>query len=133
MKIEHSPRHEFSTSDSNPDLAITIMADIGMAPYAWIKPATDTSRYVGLNCGGYMHKPEEFVITDELHDRFVAWASNFEAECDSDSFNWDMFNKTGIDLAGQLKNQVGTDFTVFYARATGDPDSETEANFEVLQ
>jgi hypothetical protein len=97
------------------------MADIGMAPYAWIKPAWDTTRYIGKNCAGFGHKPDEFDMPAELHEQFVQWCSGYERDCDKEGFNWSAFNQEGMTLARKLKKAISRRFAVVYSKATEDP------------
>jgi len=49
-----------------PNKTITIMADIGLGPYAWLKDASDESDYVGVNIANSRTGMDEFDISDRL-------------------------------------------------------------------
>lgn len=105
-----------------PDFTVTIMADYGMAPYAWIKPASDTTPFVGTSCAGFGHQPTAFDISTELHDKLVGWCTRFERDCDQADFDWTEFHRQGIEMATQLKAAIGPRFAIVYHKPTEDPD-----------
>ena len=49
-----------------PNKTITIMADFGLGPYAWLKDASDESDYVGVNIANSRTGMDEFDISDRL-------------------------------------------------------------------
>jgi hypothetical protein len=49
-----------------PNKTITIMADFGLGPYAWLKDASDESDYVGVNIANSRTRMDEFDISDRL-------------------------------------------------------------------
>jgi hypothetical protein len=103
---------------------ITIMPDFGNSPYAWLKESTDQSEYVGINVGAYLCKPTEFAITDDLHDRFVAWCLAFEIHhAEQNDFDWKEFHKNGLSLKNELLGIVGPNFNIVYMKPVEDPSS----------
>jgi hypothetical protein len=99
---------------------ISIMADYGMSPYAWIKDESDDTPYVGINCGGYLNKPSEFPMPDQLHDQFIEWCGGFEQGADKPDFDWASFHAQGLNLSRQLKLSVGDEFKVVYVKPVED-------------
>lgn len=61
-----------------PDKTITIMADFGFGPYAWLKDASDESDYVGTNIANSRTGMSEFSISNRLHNDFADWICRFD-------------------------------------------------------
>lgn len=115
-----------------PSKTITIMPDHGNSPYAWLKPASDTTSYVGVSVGGFLCKPSDFEISDQLHGDFVSWCSVFERDTGAESFDWSGFHAAGIELAKELKKQVGPNFRVVYSKPVEDPAHDISALTEIV-
>ena len=82
------------------EVVITVMPDYGMGPYAWEKPASDHTPYVGLCIATAIDKRETedgTTITDDLHAAFVAWTGDFEQFAERPDFDWKKFQT--IDMA----------------------------------
>ena len=56
---------------------ITIMADFGFGPYAWLKDASDQTDYVGLNIANRQTGMTEFHISKSLEVDFGKWIDKF--------------------------------------------------------
>ncbi|MBC8417905.1 MAG: hypothetical protein H8E10_04855 [Desulfobacterales bacterium] len=54
-----------------PDKTITIMADFGFGPYAWLKDAADESDYVGINIANLKTGMTDFKISKQLDGKGV--------------------------------------------------------------
>ena len=121
----------------NNKLAYTIHADIGMAPWAWVKDASDHTAKVGGNmadaCGWYGDHP----ISVELEQAFIAWAKFFDNHSwwsddhPEITFDWQAFNTQGILLAKRLKVELGDSVVVYYSKACEVPNTD-ESCLEVL-
>ncbi len=91
---------------------IYIMADYGMAAYAWRK---------GNIADSVTGFPEEFGVSKELEAKFAEWAIDFERNCDKPHFDWKDFHKRGIELTKNLKEEIGNQFNIEYHKPIQDP------------
>ena len=116
------------------EVIITVMLDYGMAPYAWEKPASDQTPYVGLCIATAVDKLETddgTTITDALHAAFVAWTGDFEQFAERRDFDWKTFHVRGKDLSHRLKLELGERFKVLYHKPFEDPEHEVDAYVEI--
>jgi hypothetical protein len=101
---------------------ITIMADFGNGPYAWLKEDSDARSGVGVNiadalCGfGGM-----FPVSAELETDFAEWVVFFERCHDLPAFDWSEFHVRGMALALRLNHELGGTFRVVYDKPFEDP------------
>jgi hypothetical protein len=115
-----------------PKYTITIMPSYGNAPYAWLKPATDESRYVGPCIADAVSGfNDQFSISAALKERFAAWAIYFENFADRPNFDWAAFNLQGLILAKQLRSELGPEYRVIYYKAAEDPERMTNSHTEI--
>jgi hypothetical protein len=115
-------------------VTITVMPDYGMGPYAWEKPASDQTPYVGLCIATAVNKLETedgTTITDNLHVEFVAWTGDFEQFAERPNFDWSRFHVRGKDLSHRLKLELGERFKVLYHKPFEDPEHEVDAYVEI--
>jgi hypothetical protein len=98
-KMERKKIFEQKKSMS-PMQTITIMADIGNGPYAWIKDSLDETRYVGRNIAdaysGFDGKP---LVSEALEMDFRHWIIYFENNYNDSDFDWAEFNRQGEEIA----------------------------------
>jgi hypothetical protein len=116
------------------EVVITVMPDYGMGPYAWEKPATDETQYVGLCIATAVDKLETedgTTITDDLHAGFVAWTGDFEQFAERPEFDWKAFHARGADLSRRLKLELGQRFRVIYCKPFEDPEHEVDPCLEI--
>ena len=116
------------------EVTITVMPDYGMGPYAWEKPASDQTPYVGLCIATVVDKLETedgTTITDALHAEFVAWTGDFEQFAQKPDFDWKAFHTRGTDLSHRLKMELGNRFMVVYHKPFEDPEHEVDAYVEI--
>jgi hypothetical protein len=112
---------------------ITIMADFGMGPFAWLRH--DDSGGVG-GCiadafGGFYEN--EFSVSDGLTRDFAEWARKFERTAyNNPDFPWKAFHAEGIALTRRLKNEIGNQARVLYCRPMEDPDRVSDRYAEFL-
>ena len=86
-----------------PDKTITIMADFGFGPYAWLKDAADESDYVGINIANLKTGMTDFKISKQLEADFAKWIDRFErGALDNPDFPWSSFHEEGIRLSRRL-------------------------------
>jgi hypothetical protein len=108
-----------------PDKTITIMADFGFGPYAWLKDASDESDYVGMNIANSHSGMTEFDISDQLQKDFADWIGRFgRGALDNPRFPWASFHAEGLALSRRLKEEIGEAANVVYVRPCEDPDHE---------
>ena len=110
-----------------PEKTITIMADFGFGPYAWLKDASDQTDYVGMNIANRKTGMTEFHITKKLEGDFAKWIDRFERYAlDNPDFDWKSFHQEGVPLAKRLKQEVGNLANVLYVKPAEDPNNELE-------
>lgn len=118
-------------SASMPIKTITIMADFGNGPYAWIKDASDESRLVGGNIaddgGGF---GEEYGVSAELEKQFADWVAR--CEHDNLAFGWNAFHREGIALCQHLKQVLGDAYRVAYVKPHEDPNYRMNRRTEIF-
>lgn len=126
-------------NNTNPHkLAYTIFADFGVAPWAWVKPADNNTRYVGQNCADGSGWYADSKISEQFERDFVEWAVFYDSqpwfkdESIYQTFDWVSFNKKGIELATRLKKELGDSVVVYYARPSEDPN-KVEERVEIMQ
>ena len=115
---------------TEPDVIITIMPDYGMGPYAWEKPASDETPFIGLCIATAVDKLETedgTTITDALHAEFVEWTGDFEQFAEQPKFDWKSFHARGLSLSNRLKQELGNRFKVVYHKPFEDPEHEVNA------
>ena len=116
------------------EVIITVMPDYGIGPYAWEKPASDQTPYIGLCIATAVDKLEAedgTTITDALHSEFVAWTGDFEQFAESPEFDWKAFHARGVHLSHRLKRELGVRFRVVYHKPFEDPEHEVDAYVEI--
>lgn len=116
----------------------TIVPDYGMSPYAWLVEAGVESHGIGYcaadRYGWNGHKE----ISDELQTDFAIWATRFEREVDAidgpdHSFDWKIFHERGIFLTIRLKQELGADSRVYYAKPSEDPNHNIEGRMIIME
>lgn len=111
----------------NPDKTITIMADFGFGPYAWLKDSTDESDLVGINIANLKTGMTVFEISKNLQRDFANWIQRFEQDAlDNPNFPWASFHEEGLLLSHRLKEELGDAANVVYVKLSEDPNHETE-------
>jgi len=105
-----------------PEKTITIMADFGMGPYAWLKDASDETDYVGLNIANRETGMTEFDISPQLERDFAEWIQVFERHSHRPDFSWKSFHEKGLLLSKRLKDEIGDLANVEYVKPMEDPN-----------
>jgi hypothetical protein len=125
--------NDSSDSHAEPGQAITIMADYGNGPYAWLKDASDERSYVGTNIAdavaGFCGDPP---VSRALENDFAEWAISFERGADSPAFDWPGFHSCGIALSHRLFREIGRSFRIFYVKPHEDPKHDENGRIEIL-
>lgn len=120
-------------SASMPVKTITLMADFGNGPYAWLKDASDESEWVGGNIadavGGF---GDEYGVPAELEKQFADWVILFEREYKNPEFDWNTFHREGIVLCRRLKQALGNAYRVVYVKPHEDPNYRTNRRTEIF-
>lgn len=110
-----------------PEKTITVMADFGFGPYAWLKDALDQTDYVGLNIANRETGMTEFDISKQLELDFAEWIDRFERHAlNNSNFPWELFHQEGLLLAKRLKQEVGNFANIVYVKPTEAPDHHVE-------
>ena len=121
-----------SAHKSEPAHAITIMADYGNGPYAWLKDASDERGYVGANIAdavaGVCGDPP---VSQALEHDFAEWVISFEREADRPSFDWPGFHSRGLALSHRLFREIGQSFRIFYVKSHEDPNHDENGRIEI--
>jgi hypothetical protein len=92
---------------------ITIMADYGNGPYAWLNENPEESNAPGGAIadmiGGW---PSDWNVSKELDADFTDWILPFDRDSfhNPESFPWEEFHRRGIELTRRLKREVGPPF-----------------------
>ena len=115
---------------------ITVMPDYGMGPYAWQKPNTDDSTYVGIciaTATDGFEAEDGTKISGTLESEFNEWTAKFEQFADRPGFDWEAFHSQGLKLSRQLKHELGPNYKVLYHKPCEDPNRETQEYTEITQ
>lgn len=105
---------------TNAEVTITITPDDGMGPYAWEKPASDQTPYVGV-CIATAVDPflteDGTTITEALHADFVAWTEDFEQFAEQPAFDWKAFHTRGTSLSHRLRLKLPLSSSIRFSHA----------------
>ena len=117
-----------------PKFLITVMPDYGFGPYAWQKPASDSSTLVGQCIGTAVHGFEAddgTTISASLQADFADWTAQFEQFAEKPEFDWHEFHRVGLNLAKRLKRDLGLSYRVSYHKPCEDPGRANSEYTEV--
>lgn len=99
---------------------ISIMADFGSGPYAWIRSSEESA--IGPNIADVTWGlQKEYGVSKELDEQFAEWVTLFERNYDKNSFDWAVWEERGINLASKLKKELGDSYSVEYHYPCEDP------------
>ena len=121
-------------STSPPEHVITIMPDYGMGPYAWQKPVSDESSYVGIciaTATDGFEADDGTKISSALEAEFDEWTAQFEQFAERPGFDWELFHRQGLNLSRRLKAELGSNYRVVYHKPCEDPGRETHEYTEI--
>ncbi len=105
----------------SPKLTICIMADFGMAAYAWFRELNKTHGIGDNIADAVIALPDEFGVSKALQSELGEWAIIFENKCPEPTFDWEGWNAKGLSLAKRLKQEVGDKYLVEYHYPMEDP------------
>lgn len=63
-------------------------------------------------------------ISTELKRDFLEWINTFDACLNNTNFDWDGFNKLGIQLTRRLATEIGNRFQIEYHYPFEDPNKK---------
>ena len=113
---------------------ITVMPDYGMGPYAWQKPASDTSTLIGICVATAVdgfETDEGTTISSDLQAGFADWTAQFEQFAEKPEFDWPAFHREGLSLSRRLKQELGSNYRVSYHKPCEDPAREINEFTEI--
>ena len=116
------------------DKTITVMADFGMGPYAWLKDSSDKTSFVGGNIADAVSGFSGFLpLSARLEHDFSEWVTEFESHYDEHSFDWRNFNSRGVALSKRLKCEVKDAYDVVYVAPSEDPIDGRRLRVEITE
>ena len=107
---------------------LTVMVDYGNAPFLWLVERPDQGGVGGMLCesGGW---EDYYPMSEALWRKFAIWAISFARmplhmiHSDNDHWDWIAFHARGLQLARELKAEVGDAYRVVYEKPAEDPNS----------
>ncbi|MFM4847389.1 hypothetical protein ACEUDG_01630 [Aeromonas rivipollensis] len=118
---------------------LTVMVDYGGAPFLWVCDDPNETCCVTYNVSDGMYWYEEDdVMSEELWKRFSPWALEFDQTMydmhalDPDHWDWLAFHERGLQLARELKEEVGDTYRVVYTKPVEDPNYKQDEDRELL-
>lgn len=114
-------------SEQNVKVIYTILPELGNAPWAW-QSEVGKNNGVGPNIADGCGWSGQHPISSKLEKDFVEWAIEFDRERMHDpdvaaKFDWESFHLRGIELARQLKKELGSQAMVRYIKPGEDPSA----------
>ena len=105
---------------------LTVMVDYGNAPFLWLVERPDQGGVGGMLCesGGW---EDYYPMSEALWRKFAIWAISFARmplhmiHSDNDHWDWPAFHARGLQLARELKAEVGDAYRVVYEKPAEDP------------
>ena len=110
------------------------MPDYGMGPYAWQKPSSDQSSYVGqciATATDGFEAEDGTKISAALEAAFNDWTGQFEQFAERPDFDWEDFHLRGVNLSARLKRELGPRYRVVYHKPCEDPGREIDEYTEI--
>lgn len=108
---------------------LLVMPDYGNAPFLW--------REGSCHCDA-TYWDESMPMSEGLWRKFADWAIDFDRtspwfddKCWRD-WDWPAYHARGLQLARWLKDEVGGDYRVVYAKANEDPNHRDQEDREIL-
>jgi hypothetical protein len=112
---------------------ITIMADYGNGPYAWLNENPEEKPGIGPGIADMTHGFLDWNVSKELEADFADWMVPFARDSydNPESFPWEEFHRRGIELSKRLKREVGSTFRVRYVKPSEDPNHRVNCVVEI--
>jgi len=115
-----------SAQKNTPKGIYTIYADFGVGEFLWYKDETETP-LIGGNMYSLMDQYyEDTIMSPVLYQAFRDWAELYmgiykNIRDTNNEYDWDAFNKKGMQLAKKLKLELGDAVIVRYVKPDLDP------------
>ena len=117
---------------------LTVMVDYGFAPFLWLVERPDQGGVGDLICESYAWE-DYYPMSEVLWRKFAIGAKTFERISfyggsgeDAECWDWPAFHARGLQLARELKAEVGDAYRVVYEKPAEDPNSSLDERREVL-
>ena len=117
---------------------LTVMVDYGFAPFLWLVERPDQGGVGDLICESYAWE-DYYPMSEVLWRKFAIWARTFERISfyggsgeDAESWDWPAFHARGLQLARELKAEVGDAYRVVYEKPAEDPNDRLDGRREIL-
>ena len=116
---------------------LTVMVDYGFAPFLWLVERPDQGGVGDLTCESYAWE-DYYPMSEVLWRKFAIWAISFErmplyrTHSDNDHWDWLAFHERGLQLARELKEEVGDVYRVVYEKPAEDPNNRLDERREIL-
>ena len=117
---------------------LTVMVDYGFAPFLWLVERPDQGGVGDLTCESYAWE-DYYPMSEVLWRKFAIWAKTFERISfyggsgeDAECWDWPAFHARGLQLARELKEEVGDAYRVVYEKPAEDPNDRLDGRREIL-
>ena len=117
---------------------LTVMVDYGFAPFLWLVERPDQGGVGDLICESYAWE-DYYPMSEVLWRKFAIWARTFERISfydgsgeDAECWDWPTFHARGLQLARELKAEVGDAYRVVYEKPAEDPNDRLDGRREIL-
>ena len=117
---------------------LTVMVDYGFAPFLWLVERPDQGGVGDLTCESYAWE-DYYPMSEVLWRKFAIWAKTFERISfyggsgeDAECWDWPAFHARGLQLARELKAEVGDAYRVVYEKPAEDPNDRLDGRREIL-
>lgn len=116
---------------------LTVMVDYGNAPFLWLIKSSDDGGIGGNLCDGTSWD-ECSPMSERLWRKFADWAIEFDRthfysdDFNADGWDWIAFHARGLQLARELKQEVGDAYRVVYYKPCEDPNHRIDQRSEIL-
>lgn len=115
---------------------LTVMVDYGFAPFLWLADRRDSAGIGGNLCDASFWDAS-FPMSAALWRQFADWATEFDMtsfysdDFDDSGWDWLAFHARGLELARQLKGEVGDAYRVIYDKPFEDPNHRIDERREL--
>ena len=117
---------------------LTVMVDYGFAPFLWLVERPDQGGIGGMLCESSCWE-DDYPMSEALWRKFAIWAKTFERISfyggsgeDAECWDWPAFHARGLQLARELKAEVGDAYRVVYEKPAEDPNDRLDGRREIL-
>ena len=117
---------------------LTVMVDYGFAPFLWLVERPDQGGVGDLICESYAWE-DYYPMSEVLWRKFAIGAKTFERISfyggsgeDAECWDWPAFHARGLQLARELKAEVGDAYRVVYEKSAEDPNDRLDGRREIL-